>query len=97
MKKRVNEAESYSEAIPDGRGCEEGSSQNTGEIQTKREVQQQRGHGDLKPTWSCDKVWVRKEVTAQEKDLSDFAETKLLCLDYKTSANTLLWPLSLYC
>lgn len=50
MKKRVNEAERHSEAIPDGRGCEEGGSQNTGEIQTKREVQRQGGHGDSEST-----------------------------------------------
>lgn len=50
MKKRVNEAESHSEAIPDGRSYEEGDSQNTGEIQTKRKVQQQGGHGDSEST-----------------------------------------------
>lgn len=46
MKKKVNEAESHSEAIPDGRGCKEGSSRNTGEIQTKKEVWWQEQHRD---------------------------------------------------
>lgn len=36
MKKRVNEAESHSKAIPDGRGCREGSSQSPGKVKTRR-------------------------------------------------------------
>lgn len=50
MKKRVNEAERHSEAIPDGRDSEEGSSENTVEIQTKREVQWQGRHEDSEST-----------------------------------------------
>lgn len=74
MKKRVNEAESHSEAIPDGRSCEESDSQNTGEIQIKRERSSSREGMETESTQSCDDVWLRKRSQPERASLQQLKQ-----------------------